>query len=414
MKKIYSDAGHGGTDPGASGGGFSEKWGTLKMDTVFSNDLSKDFKVKRTRTDDRYVSLQDRAKNANNFGADICVSHHMNAANKIAEGIEVLYISQEGKKLAKYVLDELWATGIFKKNRGLKYRPDLYMTRMPKMPSIIIEYGFVDNDAERARVYPNFEKLALASASGVRKYLNNKSEKKPNDKPINKPDIKEEDKVENLEIISKSRCKISQMVTWAKKKNATKEFIDLAPIFYYTAKERGIDPAIVYAQSAKETGYMKFGGVLDASFKNPCGLKITQGGGDTQRTAHKRFNTWEEGIAAQVDHLALYAGQEGYPKVITPDPRHFPFLKGTAKTTNELGGKWAPSYQYGKDLTKMALEIINTPFKEEIIDPDSIPSDYAKEAWEFVEKEGLMSGAPRRNMTREECAMVIYRMLMKK
>ena len=48
--------------------------------------------------------------------------------------------------------------------------------------------------------------------------------------------------------------------------------------------------------------------------------------------AHKRFDSWEDGISAHVDHLALYAGAAGYPKEGTLDPRHFESLFGRCPT----------------------------------------------------------------------------------
>ena len=163
-----------------------------------------------------------------------------------------------------------------------------------------------------------------------------------------------------ISILGKPTATVEQMEAWAKSKNANQLFIDLAPIFYEESVKAGVNPIVTYCQSAKETGYMRFGGVLNASFKNPCGLKTNAGGSDTNPNAHQRFNTWEEGIRAQVDHLALYAGAPGYPKPGTPDPRHFPYLKGTAKTVEELGGKWAPSASYGTDIAKMVKELEST------------------------------------------------------
>lgn len=154
-------------------------------------------------------------------------------------------------------------------------------------------------------------------------------------------------------IIGKPTTAIKQMQAWARSKNAHQDFIDLAKMFYDISTKTGIDPAVVYTQSAKETAYMKFGGVLDISFKNPCGLKTTQGGGNYDPDAHKRFKSWQEGVQAQVDHLALYAGMAGYPKKDSPDPRHFPAIVGTAKNVEDLGGRWAPSKTYGEDIVKM-------------------------------------------------------------
>src|SRR5699024_5020092 len=98
-----------------------------------------------------------------------------------------------------------------------------------------------------------------------------------------------------------------------------------------------------------------------ASYKNPCGLKITQGGGDYDIQAHKKFRTWTEGITAQVDHLALYAGQKGYPKASTPDPRHFASIAGTAPFVENLGAKWTTSPNYGNEVVQMMKQIQAQP-----------------------------------------------------
>ena len=67
-------------------------------------------------------------------------------------------------------------------------------------------------------------------------------------------------------------------------------------------------------------------------------LKTAAGGGDTDKNAHQKFDSWDEGVQAHMDHLALYAGANGYPKNNTYDPRHFVTIKGKATTVNSLGG----------------------------------------------------------------------------
>ncbi|HEV8250828.1 MAG TPA: glucosaminidase domain-containing protein [Gaiellaceae bacterium] len=144
---------------------------------------------------------------------------------------------------------------------------------------------------------------------------------------------------------------------WARANGATPAFVRLAPLYWELAPERGVRPEIAYAQSAKETAFGRFGGVLNASFHNPCGLKRTAGGGNFDRSAHGRFATWRQGVIAHLDHLALYAGVRGYPKRATPDPRHFGFLRGRAHTVEALGGAWAPSVSYGEEVVAYAHEI---------------------------------------------------------
>lgn len=114
-------------------------------------------------------------------------------------------------------------------------------------------------------------------------------------------------------ILGQPTASLEACLKWAKSKKANDLFIELIPILYDTAVQEGVNPVLAVAQSAKETGFCNFGGVLDASFKNPCGLKTSVGGSDTDKNAHSRFDTWEEGILAQIQHLCLYAGQDGYP-----------------------------------------------------------------------------------------------------
>ena len=173
----------------------------------------------------------------------------------------------------------------------------------------------------------------------------------------NKPEVPV---VETL-ILSKTKSTVDQMQAWAKSKNATEEFISLAPIYYELAPRAGVNPEGAYCQAAHETGFGRFGGIIDATFHNPCGLKTKDGVGETPED-HQVFKDWNEGITAHIDHLALYAGAPGYPKSDTPDPRHGAWLKGRATTFMALGGpaKWAPSETYGEKIEQFIGELYNT------------------------------------------------------
>ena len=137
---------------------------------------------------------------------------------------------------------------------------------------------------------------------------------------------------------------------WARAEGATPRFVRNAGLYFELAPSRGIRPEIAYAQSGKETNYGLFTGVLDPSFQNPCGLKVTAGGGNDDPNAHQRFVDWREGVTACIDHLALYAGAPGYPRADTPDPRHFASIYASAPTVERLGGRWAPATDYGTSL----------------------------------------------------------------
>lgn len=82
MKKVWLDAGHGGSDTGASGYGLQEKDVVLKIVKYAKSYLEANYKnvqVKLTRSTDVFYGLSKRASMANQWGADLFVSVHANA-----------------------------------------------------------------------------------------------------------------------------------------------------------------------------------------------------------------------------------------------------------------------------------------------------------------------------------------------
>ncbi len=191
------------------------------------------------------------------------------------------------------------------------------------------------------------------------------------------PSIKvQADTISDIDIISNTQVTASQAKSWAKSKGATDTFISLADLYWkYASKCGNVNPGIAYVQAAKETGYGKFGGVIDESYHNPCGMKTSSGGGDYDPNAHQKFNSWDEGVQAHLDHLALYAGAAGYPKSGTYDPRHFATIKGKAPTVNSLGTKWAPSSTYGEEVNKLYNDLLKSAGIVNDTDSDSDKDD---------------------------------------
>lgn len=142
---------------------------------------------------------------------------------------------------------------------------------------------------------------------------------------------------------------------WARANGASPRFVQNARLYWELAPSRGIRPEVAYAQSAKETAYGNFGGVLTPAWRNSCGLKTTAGGGNDDPNAHQRFPNWRVGVIACIDHLALYAGAPTYPRANTPDPRHFTSVYAVAPTVERLGGRWAPDRDYGRDIVRSYL-----------------------------------------------------------
>ncbi|MFO7832244.1 MAG: N-acetylmuramoyl-L-alanine amidase [Desulfuromonadaceae bacterium] len=95
--RIVVDAGHGGKDPGAVGANnLYEKDITLALSKRLARVLrqSLDCDVHLTRTEDVYLTLQQRTAIANRVGADVFISVHANASeNKKVRGTETYFLN---------------------------------------------------------------------------------------------------------------------------------------------------------------------------------------------------------------------------------------------------------------------------------------------------------------------------------
>jgi N-acetylmuramoyl-L-alanine amidase len=156
-------------------------------------------------------------------------------------------------------------------------------------------------------------------------------------------------------ILGETALRFEHAQAWARSRGATDLFLMWAPLFWRYAPERGIRAEVAYAQAAKETAFGRFGGTVTPEHKNTCGLKTREGGDNGDPDAHARFPTWDVGVIAHLDHLALYAGAPGYPQgAHTPDPRHFVSIDGIAPNVEDLSGRWAGT-GYGESLVELYL-----------------------------------------------------------
>jgi len=162
--KIYIDQGHNprGFNTGAEGNGFFEQDITFEIGRRLYALLSEnpEFTPRLSRpTEDTVLgtnnssSLVARVREAEEWDADIFLSLHNNAAaNPNATGNEALVYgpgATVASGLATEILEQLTlTTGL--RNRGIVYRPGLYVLKETSMPAVLVEMGFISNpyDAE--------------------------------------------------------------------------------------------------------------------------------------------------------------------------------------------------------------------------------------------------------------------------
>ncbi len=200
VDRVVVDAGHGGTDPGASSHGLLEKEVTrdiaLRLATVLKR---KKIPTTLTRRGDYAVSLKQRAKIANAYANPLFVSIHCNHANRAqASGIETYFYYGKAAPLRRWFFVRLseahpdlangagWATSeklansiqehlvaaTKANNRGVKERK-LAVLRMTRGASVLVEVGFLSNKTEAELLGTSQHRALLAEAigEGISQYL---------------------------------------------------------------------------------------------------------------------------------------------------------------------------------------------------------------------------------------------------
>lgn len=216
VRRVVLDAGHGGTDPGASAPNLLEKEITLDIGRRLRTLLEHEgFEVIVTRETDHTIALRDRARLANDSRSDIFVSIHVNALAQHTEsrGIETYYLgatsdptltqlaaaenSVSGYSLAdmRRLLDGVYADArrdeshqlatvvqrcLYKslrktdsglENWGVKRAPFIVLVATD-MPAILAEVGCISNEKEAALLRtPEYRQtIAEALLEGIRGY----------------------------------------------------------------------------------------------------------------------------------------------------------------------------------------------------------------------------------------------------
>jgi len=175
---IAINAGHGGRDPGAAVGDVLEKDLNLAIAEKLQLlvDAEPDLVAKMTRSLDLFVPLEDRIRIAEEAGATIYVSVHVNSfGTEEAHGVETIVSDQHPLDGDSWVLAELLqdavteATGA--RDRGARSQ-DSYMHRA-EIPAASVEVGYLTNPEERERLLdPAYQdQIAAGILAGIRQFM---------------------------------------------------------------------------------------------------------------------------------------------------------------------------------------------------------------------------------------------------
>ncbi len=171
-RKVIIDAGHGGQEPGAVYEGRQEKEDALQLAFDVGNALERrGISVSYTRVSDVYDSPYEKAAMANASDADIFLSIHRNAmpVPGTASGVENLVYEDSGTAgaLGRNIGEALAEAGWT--DLGVKERPGLVILRNTKIPAVLVEVGFINNEKDNEFLDANMAATADAIADGVLK-----------------------------------------------------------------------------------------------------------------------------------------------------------------------------------------------------------------------------------------------------
>lgn len=214
--KVVIDAGHGGHDPGAVGKNSTEKELVLKMSTKLTDMIQKmypEIEVIQTRTTDVFIPLFRRIQFANEQNADLFISIHCNyisspktrgtetfvmGLHRAGENLEVAKrenasILLESNFEANYDgynpnspeghiimsmfqnnyldksielaadIEAQFAASHMSKSRGVK-QAGFAVLRRASMPAVLVEAGFLSNEAEEAYLMSDEGQQAVTDA----------------------------------------------------------------------------------------------------------------------------------------------------------------------------------------------------------------------------------------------------------
>ena len=178
MRKVVIDAGHGGADSGAIGGGVYEKDINLDVAKMVQQKLmKKDVYVYMTRTKDETLTLEDRVNYSNEINPNIFVSIHTNSTVKEdSYGLETHYFKDDSYKLAQKIHENFASSKNLRKwetiDRGV-IKSRFYVINHTEAPSILIEIGFISNLEERSKLLKKSrrEDIADSITEGILEYL---------------------------------------------------------------------------------------------------------------------------------------------------------------------------------------------------------------------------------------------------
>ncbi|WP_312047731.1 N-acetylmuramoyl-L-alanine amidase [Anaerotignum sp.] len=394
--KVCLDAGHAGSQYNQSPvvKTYFESEMNWKLHLLLKAELeARGFEVITTRGEQN-TDLPVYSRGTAAKGCDIFISLHSNACGTENVDYPVVYRSYDNQNntdalalaIAKKVgevmgTNQAGRTATRKNDAGGEYYGVLRGARAVGVPNyLLIEHSFHTNTnaAKWLSAEVNLKKLAIAEAELLAAHYGTQA----------KPEGK-------TEIMGTAVATAAQMALYCRTKNTAPQLTgctleELAQIFLDEGKAEGVRGDIAFAQTLKETGFLKYGGIVLPSQNNYAGIGALNQNSKGQAAS---FPSPRIGVRAQIQHLKAYASGDGLKNECV-DPRFSlvsrasaPFVEWLGSADNPNGKGWAvPGKGYGASILNLlekiiAQEIPMSPEEtQQVLPTDDIP-EWQKEGF---------------------------------
>ena len=165
---IVIDAGHGGSDSGATSSSSTEKQIVEQItNKIKFLNKNENISVHVTRIGDEFLSLSDRSAIINKIKPDLVLSLHVNKSSNVAKSGMEFYIANESivAERSNEIAVELRNKFIQKNNlkaSEIKKAP-FYILKKSEVPAVLVELGYMSNLADREYLTNDLEQNKIAT-----------------------------------------------------------------------------------------------------------------------------------------------------------------------------------------------------------------------------------------------------------
>ena len=306
------------------------------------------------------------ARGAAARGCDVFLSLHSNACDTESVDYPVVYRAYDNQNNADTLARALalsigqlmgtrqqGRTATRRNNTGGEYYGVLRGARAAGVPVyLLVEHSFHTNTAAAKwlSVDENLNRLAEAEADLLAGYFNVQTV----------PEIR-------TSIMGTAQATAQQMALFCRSRNPAPQITGcsleaLAQMYLIEGATEGVRGDVAFAQSLHETGFFRFGGIVQPGQNNFAGIGALNGNTAGQAATFPNALT---GVRAQIQHLKAYASTEPLKNPCV-DPRFglvtrgsAPYVEWLGAADNPSGAGWAyPGKGYGASVLTLLSQLI--------------------------------------------------------